>query len=283
MQTRMNKYNTNGETVGSRIQKNKALYEEAHKGDLTNFDVNSNESVIGESNNHIDVSKVQKMINERYSLDAPKRKSIEIPRVEEPTLQDTMQNTKEYDINAILAKAKQGKNVDYNKERLKKVRDAQIEILSNLDLEFKKVEDSKTSYQKEAEENLMDLINTITQIEIKNKKEYSKETSAALDLLSDLKDDDEQQDNTEEYETEELTEDLTDEYTEEITDDSSDEGKQSKVLSTEDMREYDEFSDVSKGDTGSFILKIFIFILVLALIVGGVYILDQILELGLFK
>lgn len=192
MQTRMEKYNSNNSSIGSRTQKNKALYEESHKGDLTNFDVNSNESVIGESKNHIDVSEVQKIISERYNIDAPKRRSIEIPKVEEPVVSDALQNTKEYDINAILAKAKQGKNVDYNKERLKKVRDAQIEILSNLDLELKKVEDPKTPHQKMAEENLMDLINTITQIEIKNKKEYAKESSEALDLLSDLKGDEEE-------------------------------------------------------------------------------------------
>lgn len=288
MQSRMDKYNAGTEKIGSRTQKNKALYEESHNGDLTNFDVNSNVSVIGESKNRIDVTEVQKIISERYSLDAPKRKSIDIPAMEEPTVQDTLQNTKEYDINAILAKAKQGKNVDYNKERLKKVRDAQIEILSSLDLELKKVEDPKTPHQKMAEENLMELINTITQIEIKNKKEYSKETSAALDLLSDLKDDEESVEETssddDEYATEEYTEEYTDEYTEEVTEDiTTEHNKETTTLSTVDMEAYDEFSDVSKQDTGSFVLKIFIFILVIALIVGGVYILDQILALGLFK
>lgn len=287
MQSRMDKYNTSNEVVGSRTQKNKALYEEPHSGDLTNFDVNSNESVIGESKNRIDVSEVQKIISERYSLDAPKRKSIEIPAVEEPAVQDTLQNTKEYDINAILAKAKQGKNVDYNKERLKKVRDAQIEILSNLDLELKKVEDPKTPHQKMAEENLMELINTITQIEIKNKKEYTpSSTTEALDLLSDLKADNGEETtegetvNTEESPTEEFTEEYTEEITEDIT---TDHDKTTRVLSTTEMEAYDEFSDVSKQDSASFILKIFIFILIIALIVGGVYILDQILALGLFK
>ncbi len=289
MRTRMDKYNTSSESIGSRTQKNKALYEEARTGDLTNFNVNSNESVIGESKNHIDVSEVQKIISERYSLDAPKRKSIEIPNVEEPSIPDTLQNTKEYDINAIIAKAKQGKNVDYNKERLKKVRDAQIEILSNLDLELKKVEDPKTPHQKMAEENLMDLINTITQIEIKNKKEYAKESSEALELLSDLKDDEDSPlDDSDDNTTEEITEEYTDEYTQEteenITEDiTEDQDKTTRVLSTLEMEAYDEFSDVSKGDTSSFILKVFIFILVVALIVGGAYILDQILALGLFK
>lgn len=286
MQTRMDKYNTNNEAIGSRTQKNKALYEETRNADLTSFDVNSNESVIGESKNRIDVSEVQKIISERYNLDAPKRKSIDIPNVEEPVPQDVLQNTKEYDINAILAKAKQGKNVDYNKERLKKVRDAQIEILSNLDLELKKVEDPKTPHQKMAEENLMELINTITQIEIKNKKEYAKETSEALDLLSDLKGDDEESTKStgKKDATGEFTEEYTDEYTEEVTEDiTKDQDKTARLLSTADLEAYNEFSDVSKQDSGSFILKIFIFILIIALIVGGVYILDQILALGLFK
>ena len=140
-----------------------------------------------------------------------------------------------------------------------------------------------------AEENLMDLINTITQIEIKNKKEYAKESSEALELLSDLKDDeDSSPDDSDDNATEEITEEYTDEYTQEteedITEDiTEDQDKTTRVLSTLEMEAYDEFSDVSKGDTSSFILKVFIFILVVALIVGGAYILDQILALGLFK
>ena len=141
----------------------------------------------------------------------------------------------------------------------------------------------------------MDLINTITQIEIKNKKEYAKETSEALDLLSDLKDDEDEEttgtatiDETEKDETgeftEEYTDEYTDEYTEEVTEDiTTDQDKTTRALTSENMEGYDEFSDVSREDTGSFILKIFIFILIIALIVGGVYILDQILALGLFK
>ena len=52
---------------------------------------------------------------------------------------------------SLIQKAKQGKNVDYNKERLKKVREAQYEILNNLDLELKKVEDAKKNSERKAE------------------------------------------------------------------------------------------------------------------------------------
>ena len=49
-----------------------------------------------------------------------------------------------------------------------------------------------------------------------------------------------------------------------------------------DMDKYEDFSDVSKKDTVSFIIKIIIFIIIIALIVGAVFILNNILGLGLF-
>lgn len=285
MKSRMDKYNTNDTQVKTRTQKNQNLYDNVRNSSLTEFDVNSNISVIDNQANVIDVQKIRKMLDKRYSSDAPKRKSIEIPDYEEPIIDEPLVDTKEYDINAILEKAKQGKNVDYTKERLKKVREAQYEILNNLDLELKIVEEDKNAKRKQDEENLMNLINTITELELKNKQEYNKEANDALELLSDLKGEEEENTETEEIEVidedNEEPESITEEN--EKTEKSRDEHIEETLSKLNiDMSSYDDFNDISRNDAGSLILKIIIFIIIIALVFGAVYIIDNILSLGLF-
>lgn len=308
MQSRMEKYNSNEKRIASRTQKNQSLYEEVRNTTLTDFDVNSNVSIIDEDASSIDVRKVRKFLDEKYNEDAPKRRSIEVPEFDEPAIiEEPLQDTKEYDINAILEKAKKGKNVDYNKERLKKIRDAQYEILNNLDLELKKVEEAKINHvRKEEEDNLVNLINTITELEIKNKNNLSKEASGALDLLSDLKDDDddvtepntvpleseEKEENKEEIKKDEdsekgIEEEIIKEEKENKEKEEKDEDKENHIEETLskldiDVNKYDDFADVAKKDTGVLVLKVIIFLVVIALVIGAVYILDGVLDLGLF-
>lgn len=301
MQSRMDKYNTKETQIRSRTQKNKELYEEVKNSNIEEFDVNSNISVIDTNAESINVDKLSRMLDRRYSDDVPKRRSIEVP--DEPLIEyeEPIQITKEYDINTILEKAKQGKNIDYNKERLKKVRDAQYEILNNLDLELKKVEESKNNSRKQEEENLMNLINTITQLEIKNKEEEKKRENTSINLMDDLKDDysektlpqSEIPDNyindiqtikinhekiqRKEKEIKELIE--KEENLEEKTDTTT------KTLSKLDidLSNYDDFSDISKSDPVGLVIKILIFLVIIGLVIGAVFILNNVLDLGLFN
>jgi flagellar basal body-associated protein FliL len=48
------------------------------------------------------------------------------------------------------------------------------------------------------------------------------------------------------------------------------------------MTKYDDFSDISKRDKGALVIKIIIFIIIIVLVLGAVYILNDILNLGLF-
>ncbi len=306
MQSRMDKYNSSDIAYKSRTQKNQDLYEDVKTSSLKDFNVNSNFSVIDADADSIDISKLGKILDEKYNEYTPKRRSIEVPAYEEePIVSQPLVDTKEYDINAILQKAKQGKNVDYNKERLKKVREAQYEILNNLDLELKKVEDAKKNSERKAEEdNLMNLINTITQLEIKNKEESKKkDNDSSLSLFSDLI----EESNTENQE-EKLPpmSDVTqtqkeirlvvidpekakeiEKENEEKKLENKEENHEEKVKKTLsklniDLSSYDDFSDISKQDTGTIIIKIIIFIIIIALVVGAVYILNVLLNLGLF-
>lgn len=307
MQSRMDKYNNSGTQIKTRTQKNQNLYEDVRNSSLTEFDVNSNVSVIDNQSDVIDVNRIKKMLDRRYSDSAPKRRSIELPEYDEPIIEEPLVDTKEYDINAILAKAKQGKNVDYNKERLKKVRETQFEILNNLDLELKKVEETKSASRQQEEQNLMNLINTITELELKNREKYSKEENDAADLL-DLDYDEEETDTETEIEIpkeeEEKNEDdivITEEpeevevtMTSEIEVEEKEEPEEEEKSRDDhieetlsklniDISSYEEFKDVSQNDIGSIILKIIIFVIIIALVIGGVYIMDDILSLGLFN
>lgn len=301
MQSRMDKYNEVASVGESRTQRNKTLYEDVRNSALTDFDVNSNVSIIDDNADHINVNKIRKMLDERYNAEAPKRRSIELPTFEEPVIEEQFVDTKEYDINAILEKAKKGKNVDYNKERLKKIREAQYEILNNLDLELKKVEDiQQKEKNKEAEDNLLNLIQTITDLELKNKKGMvSRETSQAIDLLSDLQDDatkvereieeatKKEQTISSDGEIQEGKNDLNkiekkDDMETKKEEKSEDHVEQTLSKLNIDLSSYDDFSDISKRDNGMIVIKIVVFLIVIALVIGAVYILDHVLSLGLF-
>jgi DNA repair exonuclease SbcCD ATPase subunit len=188
MQSRMDKYNTintSDTEVRSRTKRNQGHYEKIKTSEIKRYDVNNNMSVIDDNIKSVDINKISNFLDEKYGDNTAKRRSIDLPEIDETVEQDPIMDTKEYDINAIIEKAKQGKNIDYTKERLKKVREAQYEILSNLDNEIKNLSevDKAKEKRKKEEENLKQLINTITEIELKNQM---KDTTNDLDLLSDL-------------------------------------------------------------------------------------------------
>ena len=298
MQSRMDKYNSDVTQVRTRTQRNKNLYEDVRNSSLTDFDVNSNVAVIDDQSDVIDVNRIKNMLDRRYRESAPKRKSIEIPSYDdEPITEEPLMDTKEYDINAVIAKAKQGKSYDYNKVRNQKILETQMNILEGLNLELKKVDEVKSASRKAEEENLMELINTITKIELENKNKYNKEDSAALDLL-DLDDDsayesDEieitpeepitsQEENIEQTEVTMQTEIEIPEEDDNESDDRENHIEETLKTLNIDLSTYDDFKDISKHDTGTIVLKIIIFVIIIALVIGGVYIVDNILELGLF-
>ena len=183
MNSRMDKY-TETPILKTRTEKNKSLYEQIKTSDIDKFDITSNATVIGEDINKIDIDKVKDMLDKRYRDEYNKR-TFKVREEENDDLDTKDVDTKEYDINAILEKAKKTQNVDYEKERLKKVHDTQYDILKKLNIE----EDSQ-EIMEDTEENIVNLMNTITQLEMKNSKKESVGNTTALDLLSDLSDND---------------------------------------------------------------------------------------------
>ena len=214
MQSRMDRYNkinNDNTNLSSRTQKNQQLYEKIKTSDIKGYDVNNNMSLIKDNIKTVDINKVHNFLDERYGESTVKRRRIDIPEISQTQEIDPIMDTKEFDINAIIEKAKQGKNTDYSKERLKKVRETQYEILNNLD-DLNKIStvDKAKEKRKEQEENLKHLINTITEIELQNK---FKDTTSDLELLSDLMDDNSDDDTKDaiiNLETINITEELKD-------------------------------------------------------------------------
>lgn len=270
MATRMQKYYEDNQKYGSRAERNQALYQEISAAEIDKFELASNATVLSEAKNNIDIEKIKKILDTKYK-EAPRRRSIaleEEEKKEKPTLDDT----KEYDINVILEKAKEEKEDNYDKDRLKKLRDTQYDILNNLKLDSNSdPKDESNSDNKE--DDLMELINTITAKELENKSD----DIDPLDILTDLKGDGEltspiEKDlsiNTNPLPTQE--EDLT--------------LDQSFFTTTTGFtkNDFDDFNDL-KADVGSkkSVTTILMIILTIVIIIAVVLGLNYFLDLGLF-
>ena len=178
----------------SRLQRNQDLYKEVSSLEIEGFDLNSNSTVLDVNASDIDLEDIKEQLEEKYH-ENPKNKSfgdtdeINLPKI-------NLDETREYDINAILAKAKEEKEINYEEDRHRKVND----VLKDIEEYTQKVKESreeddelsKTGMSKENEEELRELIDTINAkelIESEGSLEVTGEMDP-LDLLSDLKGDD---------------------------------------------------------------------------------------------
>ncbi len=171
MNTRMSKYDEDKETVPtSRVKRNANLYNEINNTEIEDFTLRSNATVLGRQDEKIDIEKIKKILDTKYN-EVPKRKSI---RLEPETVEkeENVSPTKEYDLNIILDKAKEEKEESYEEVRAKRLRDTQFDILKNLNIsEEKDEEEVKEQHIERPEDNdLLNLINTITINEEKEKK-----------------------------------------------------------------------------------------------------------------
>ena len=202
MKSRMDKYKGFNDSVDannevgrtSRVSRNQELYKEVSYAELDNFDLNSNVSVLGDNTANIDIGKIKDILDEKYN-EGPKKKSLgDTDEIELPKI--NLDETREYDINSILAKAKEEKEFDYEEDRLKKLNEDAESILKDIDQdeeEYDREESKVINKAKTDEAELLDLINTITAKEL-IKEEANMNTLVGemdpLDLLTDLRGDD---------------------------------------------------------------------------------------------
>lgn len=212
MDTRSERYANNDtsseEVFGSRAARNAGLYREIREADVGNYNVHSNSKVIDStSGNSIDVEHIKSILDTHYH-EAPRIRTIpieDIPKRETKT-ESVFENTKEYDINSILNKAKEGREENYEEDRAKKLRDTQFDILNNLNINPKdyieeydddnfEIEDTGVSIEtsEETSRTLQDLIDTIALNEKAVRKELDLEKDKELEensFVKELDDDD---------------------------------------------------------------------------------------------
>ena len=255
MKTREDKYFN---VSRSRTEKNKELYEQIRESDIDKYDINSNTTILETNTNVIDVDKIRDMLDRKYRENIPEKNSY----AEEEEIIEKKYDTKEYDINNILEKAREELDVDYDRERLKKVHDTQYDILKNLN-----IDDKVNEEYVDDEETIMNLMNTITALENKN-REVSGNTTA-LDLLSDLS----ESDSEEIYKTMQLDK-------EEISE------KSTNNLDEEDLsieEKYDDFKDLEEDlKSNNLAIKIVIIVFVLLALINAFIFINNNFNLGLF-
>lgn len=277
MNSRVDKYYDKSTNIGSRTARNTELYKEISKTELDTFEVKSNATVIGNNRGSIDVEKIKSILDTHYN-DVPKRRSIHLDLPKEETPKQEYE-TKEYDINVILDKARENKSENYNEDRSKKLRDTQFDILKNLDInredfieDYDGDSDLSDSRESEASKKLEELINTITlnekdikreKVEKKEiKEEYdSEEATDPLDIFEDLKGDE----NTAILEgLQEKTEKLIQKIEQTTSLDNSFFTKSNSFKKTD----FEDFKDLEEKEGSSIITKIIIGLLLIVFILG---------------
>lgn len=307
MKTRVDKYSDEDTGfIPSRSSKNTNLYEDIKKTEINGFDIDSNAKVLGENPGEINIDQIKEMLEKNYQSE-PRKRTMKFEENDNPE-EPTMEKTKEYDINAILEKAKEEKDADYEQERLKKVRDTQYDILKNLELDSSKespldddiippsneIDDDTTSAvvkDEDTKQELMDLINTITMNETQKmaiqsgskdveQLENTDEVTPVnpLDLLSDLKGDD----NTVIGSPDELNNTAENEKTE-IKKALDEEVDNSFYTNSMQFKKKDFASlDDNDKEGSSIFIKILIVIVFLAIVAGVILFLNDFLHLGWF-
>lgn len=270
MRTRMEKYYDNAEDQDNRLAKNQELYKEVTKSELDSFDVNSNMAILGDNPNSINIEQLRAMLDRKYRLE-PKRKSISIDDNEE-IIPVEIDETREYDINSIIKKAKENKDAIYEADRLKKLHNTQYDILKNLNITRK---EPVTSH-KDDEATLVDLINTITEKELSQTRELD-----PLDILTDLRGDD----NTSVVTSPEISKEaIKKEITSEIKGELLAEVKKELTASnTFTQNDFEDFNDLKEDvESTKIIIKILIIIIIISFVAGSILLINKIFDLGLF-
>ncbi len=162
MNTRMERYNSEGDTPSkSRVSKNNSLYETIKSSDLSRVRNNDNIKVIESNGKTIDIAKIRKYLEENNIREVETKRRVVV--TEEPKVETReREEIKDYDINSVLENAKKSREIDYDRERYKKLRREEYDILSKLKVyedEQKPIDEDDFNTE---EKTLIDLINTVT-------------------------------------------------------------------------------------------------------------------------
>ncbi len=296
MEVRNERTTNSEETLYSRASRNKELYEQIDNVELENFEVETNATVIAENKNgNIDVDKIKNILDTHYK-DTTKS-PVDVKFEEIPEKKD---ETKEYDINVIIDKAKEDKEDDYSIDRVQRLHNTQYEILNALK-EKNSDEDDNFNQTKSESDVLKSLIDTIklNEEEIRKQKEKTDELTDPLDLFEDLKGSDDTEvtsvikEKEEDFDTTDtdIIKAKDDDFDTTDTDiikakddekfDTTDTNIDTKELFTEKnsfkSKDFDEKEDDEETEKSNVFIKIIILILTVIFIVGIVVLIKSFL------
>lgn len=283
----------NNNEIPSRVKRNASLYTRMSEEEIDSFNVSSNATVLDGNTNTIDVDKLRDMLDKKYR-DNKKSVSLKKDDLNDISHEVNLDETREYNINDILNKVKEDKNRDYEKERFRKLKANNIEIINEYDNKS-----SKTTNDKDKLIELIDTIN-LKETEGYNKILEDEDEMDPLEILSDLKGDNDETkvmgakdlDDTDEIsytEVDVFEDDLeNDEYDEDL--DEEDDTAEIKWGFNQDLTQeqlfkesdFEDFDDLSNSSKTNFFIKLLIFIVIIAVLCGGVFLANRIFDLGWF-
>lgn len=299
-------YNDN---TPSRVRKNANLYKRIDASKIDEVELPKKEELLENNTSTIDVEKLKSMLDKKYrdlendsrNTDSSVKESI------------NLEETREYNLDMALNKARDNDDTDYKIERLKKLNDTNASILEGLN-----IKDTSTSKEIERPSKVSSdskkLIELIDTINLKEQEGYdsilkSSNSDANINLededttgiLDSLKGDNEETKvvgaasldkdsiNLEDTKYEDIDlEDTKEEFdtTEVVNRDDTSEFTDSIELTTTQIftkEDFDDFDDLKEATKPKILVKILIFIIIIAVILGTIFVLDRVLDLGILS
>lgn len=335
-----NDYN---DTTPSRVKKNANLYRRIDAASIDDIEPRREEEVIESNTSTIDVEKLKSMLDKKYR--DPSSNTLKDVDHKPVDRQINLEETREYNLDEILNKAKANDDTDYGVERLKKLSDTNVSILDGLNIkdndtskdEINGAEKLNKSKVSSDSKKLIELIDTINLKEQEgydallnesnnnydddtrddNKKaslldDFDLEDTTSnepLDMLSELTGTDEDTKvvgaseivSDKDLEDESLKLDSKDDKYDDIDlENSDDDFDTTEVVSRDDTDDFtdsmeltttqiftkddfEDFDDLKEATKPRIFVKILIFLIVIAVIIGTVFVLDRVLDLGILS
>ena len=317
-----NDYN---ETTPSRVRKNANLYRRIDAASIDDIEPRREEEIIESNTTTIDVEKLKSMLDKKYREPSSNTlKDIDHNLVNRDI---NLEETREYNLDDIINKAKDKDDTDYGVERLKKLSDTNVSILDGLNIKendtSKDNDDNNKSKVSSDSKKLIELIDTINLKEqegydalLKDNNELSDDfdledtgSNEPLDMLSeltgndedtkvvgaseivsdkDLKDEspklDSKDDKYDDIDLENSDDDF--DTTEVVSRDDTDDFTDNIELTTTQIftkDDFEDFDDLKEATKPRIFVKILIFLIVIAVIIGTVFVLDRVLDLGILS
>ena len=335
-----NDYN---DTTPSRVKKNANLYRRIDAASIDDIEPRREEEIIESNTTTIDVEKLKSMLDKKYR--DPSSNTLKDVDHKPVDRQINLEETREYNLDEILNKAKANEDTDYGVERLKKLSDTNVSILDGLNIkdndtskdEINGAEKLNKSKVSSDSKKLIELIDTINLKEQEgydallnesnnnydddtrddNKKaslldDFDLEDTTSnepLDMLSELTGTDEdtkvvgaseivsdkdledeslkldgKDDKYDDIDLENSDDDF--DTTEVVSRDDTDDFTDSMELTTTQIftkDDFEDFDDLKEATKPRIFVKILIFLIVIAVIIGTVFVLDRVLDLGILS